>query len=187
LSISENRSDALSQTDSGYLLFAEAHHSIDYARAEHQATREDASQTRTENHWNHGNSTSKEIVKASSLKALERKYLHAINSCSIPQRPLLNLASECLDMIDEHAAERSLNGQDEEADADLDDAGHEAEHLSKQNAQAIPEAEQNADWKKKTMYTHINSWRKSCHVQNAPTIPSNRLPYLKYQGIPSST
>lgn len=45
---------------SGYLLFAETHHSVDYARAEHQSAREDAGQSRAHNDWNECNAKSKQ-------------------------------------------------------------------------------------------------------------------------------
>lgn len=48
-------------------------------------------------------------------------------------------------MINEHAAEWRFHGEHQEADANLDDSGHQAEDLCEQNAQAIPEAKQNAD------------------------------------------
>lgn len=48
-------------------------------------------------------------------------------------------------MINEHAAEWSFNRQHNEANADLNDARHQAHDLRKEDAQAVPEAEQDAD------------------------------------------
>lgn len=48
--------------------------------------------------------------------------------------------------------------------------------------------ERNNGYKSRHEFAEIcgqEKW-KLCHVQNAPMIPSARLPYLKYQGVPSS-
>lgn len=48
-------------------------------------------------------------------------------------------------MINEHAAEWSLNRQNNEADADLNDTRYEAKDLTQENAQTVPETKQDTD------------------------------------------
>lgn len=48
-------------------------------------------------------------------------------------------------MINEHAAEGSFNRQHNETNAYLNDTGHKTHDLCEENAQTVPEAEQDAD------------------------------------------
>ena len=69
--------------------------------------------------------------KCSLLKFLVN--LHAVNCRAIPQRSFVDLIGDGLNVINEHAAERSFDAHNNKSDADLKDSSDQATDIRQQN------------------------------------------------------
>lgn len=69
-----------------------------------------------------------------------------ICSCFVPIWSGLNLFTQPLDVINEHAAARRLAAHDDEAGEDLPHAADDAAHVDGDDAQTVPETQENSNW-----------------------------------------
>lgn len=146
-----------------YSLFAEGHHSVDHSGHKHQTAAEQRSQSEAQDHRRKCNSKiskSKSFLKSHTQTPL--KYSHTVQGGPVPVRPLVGLLRHLLHVVEEDEAAGRLYREHHEADEDLEDSADQAAHVTEQDADAVPQAEQDADWngkKNHDTFYYIETWR----------------------------
>lgn len=99
-----------------------------------------------------------------------KEYSHTVQGGPVPVRPLVGLLRHLLHVVEEDEAAGRLYREHHEADDDLEDATDQAAHVTEQDADAVPQAEQDADWKEGQWWNLDNffemfySQRNPCNI-----------------------